>query len=98
MLDFVYAKAELPREQIRKVRLQIKEKTSASGDRQLGAERDRKVVWYEPDELSSYFDTENNKHKIEQLGDSGRVQFKGRAGEMLTVFGYNMNNNFNREE
>jgi hypothetical protein len=97
VLDFVYAKAGLPREQIRKVRLQIKEKTSASGDRQLGAERDRKVVWYEPDELSSYFDPEINEHQIEQLDDSDRVYFEERAGDMISTFGYDMNGDFNRE-
>ena len=88
VLDFVYTKAELPRDQIRKIRLQAKERTTVKGERRLDAEEDRQVVWYRPDELYSYFDSSVNDHQIAQLSDADREEFEDRVGDVLTDLDY----------
>jgi hypothetical protein len=89
VLSKVYEKANLRFSRIRKIRLQIKEKTSSGGERHLKANKDRKVVWYNQDEVSSYFDSSINSHQIGQLDNEVRAYFEDRAKDTLSSLGYN---------
>lgn len=88
VLGFVHEKAGLPHEQVRKIRLQVKERTTAEGDRRLDADEDRKVVWYHPDKLDTHFDPSVNDNQIAQLSDSDREDFEDLAGDALADLGY----------
>jgi hypothetical protein len=84
----IYKKAGLELDKVSYFRLQIKRKTESDGKRSLDAERDRKVVWYTPETVKDYFDTDINSKQISQLDPSTKSRFEDIAKGTLENFQY----------
>jgi hypothetical protein len=88
IIEKVYNKVEIDTASVRGIRLQIKSKLKQNGKHVLESEKDRKMVWYDPENLDGYFDDKINEHHIKKLDNDKQEKFEKLTEGILSKMGY----------
>lgn len=88
LLRKIYQLAGLDVDKLRKVRLQLKPTVDRQGRHGLAGGYDRRVVWYDLDDLPSRFRPDVNENQIRQLTPGDREAFLRIAQVSMERLGY----------
>lgn len=87
-MEEIHAKAGLDFSEVKKVRFQAKEVSTAEGGRKLEGDYDRQVLWYDVADMAKHVSPDIDRIQIERLDPARRERFLSRAGPVMERLGY----------